>query len=165
MFVHHISVLDLRACPIWRAKLVRWCYCENTFGSQSEHPPSLCFAKALSVFCHAEAWAACQRNEQSTEGFPTQNDSNPTDSHEPIPDVSTVRTDTWHKHAQMAEGAGREFTLVFNSQLLSLFRKHISGIYALLCIFGSWEALTKARVPGLGHRKPCEKQGTKVISS
>ena len=94
-----------------------------------------------------------------------QNDPKPKDSHEPIPDVSTVCTDTWYEHAQMTEGAGRGFTLVFNSQLRSLFGKHIFGVYALLCIFGIWEALTKARLPGLGHCMPCKKQGTRVISS
>lgn len=165
MFIHRISVLDVSACHIWRAKPVRWCYWENNFGSQSAHPPPLCCAKGLSLFCHAEAWAACQWKAQSTEGFPTQNVPKPTDSHEPIPDVSTVCTDTRRERAPMTDGAGRGFTLVFNSQLRSLFRKYISGVYALLCIFGLWEALTKARLPGLGLCTPCGKQGTRVVSS
>jgi len=99
MFIRRISVLDVRAWPFWRANPVRWCYCENNFGSRSEHPPPFCAAKGLSLFCHVEAWAACQWKEQTTQGFPRQNDPKPTDSHESNPDVSTVSTDKWHEHA------------------------------------------------------------------
>lgn len=156
MVIHHLSLLDVRAWPIWRAKVVRWCYWENNFGSQSEHPPPLRSAKGLSLFCHAEAWAACQWNAQSTEGFPMQNDPVSMDSHEPIPDVSTVRADTWHEHGQTT-GTGRGFMFVFNSQLCSLFGKHISGFLesgkhyeTKTAWYGSLHALWK---------------GTRVISS
>lgn len=83
MFLLHIFARYI-SCSIWRATLVRRCYCENNFGLQTEHPPLLCFAKGLSLFCHAEAWAACQWNEQSTVGFPKQNDSKSPDSREAI---------------------------------------------------------------------------------
>lgn len=83
IFLLHISARHI-SCSIWRAKVVGWYYCENNFGLQTEHPPLLCFAKGLSLFCHAEAWAACQWKKQSTVGFPKQNDSKPTDSHEAI---------------------------------------------------------------------------------
>lgn len=158
MVIHHLSLLDVRAWPIWRAKLVRWCYWENNFGSQSEHPPPLGFAKGLSLFCHAEAWAACQWNAQSTEGFPTLNDPVSMDSHEPIPDVSTVRADTWHEHGQTT-GAGRGFTLA----LILSFVVCLEHTF-LLCISGIWDAQAKTRPPDLGCCMLCEKQDTRVIS-
>lgn len=50
------------------------------------------------------------------------------DSHEPIPDVPTVCSDTWHEHAQMTEGAGGRLTLVSHPWFHSLFGKRSAGV-------------------------------------
>lgn len=60
------------------------------------------------------------------------------DSHEPIPDVPSVCSDTWHEHAQMTAGAGGRLTLVSHSWFCGLFGKHSAGVDALLGIFGKY---------------------------